>query len=50
MTPTKPYNTRYNLDEIIRQIRYKYTVLQSKKRLALTIPCIPFMGVRDPKT
>ena len=49
MTPTKPYNTRYNLDEIIRQIRYKYAVLQSKNRIALTIPCIPFMGVRDLK-
>lgn len=50
MTPNAPYNTRYNLDEIIRSIRYKYKILQSKKRIPLTIPCIPFMGVRNFKT
>jgi glutamate--cysteine ligase catalytic subunit len=50
MTPNKPYSTQYNLDEIIRQIRYKYSMLQTKKIIPLTIPCIPFMGVRDPKT
>lgn len=47
MTPLQPYNTRYNLDEIIRSIRNKYKILQAKSRIPLTIPCIPFLGVRD---
>lgn len=47
MTPTHPYSTRFNLDEIIRSIRYKYRVLQSKSKIPLTIPAIPFLGVRD---
>ena len=47
MTPTHPYNTRFNLDEIIRSIRYKYKALQAKPQIALTIPAIPFLGLRD---
>lgn len=49
MTPSEPYSTECDFLEIIRTIRGKYQTLQSKSKIALTIPCIPFIGVRDPE-
>lgn len=47
MIPDKPYNTRCNFNEIIQSIREKYASLQLMKRIALTIPVIPLLGVRE---
>lgn len=49
MIPEQPYNTNCNFYEIIHSIRHKYRVLASKPRIAITIPVIPFLGVRDPQ-
>ena len=47
MTPSEPYSTKFNLDEIVRSIRDRYQVLQFTSRIPLTIPGIPFLGVKD---
>jgi glutamate--cysteine ligase catalytic subunit len=47
MIPDKPYNTNCDFYEIINSIRKKYEILSKKPRIALTIPVIPFMGVRN---
>ncbi len=48
MIPDQPYNTNCNFYEIIYSIRDKYKALASKSRIALTIPVIPLLGLRDP--
>ena len=47
MIPQQPYNTSCNFYQIVYSIRHKYRVLASKPRIALTIPVIPFIGVKD---
>lgn len=49
MIPDQPYNTNCNFYEIIYSIREKYKALATKSRIALTIPVIPFLGIRDPQ-
>jgi hypothetical protein len=45
--PSEPYNTNCNFYDIIASIRNKYQILKTKPRLALTIPVIPFLGIRQ---
>lgn len=49
VTPAEPYFTECDFWEVIRNIKAKYETLRSKSRIALTIPTIPFLGVRDPE-
>jgi hypothetical protein len=46
MTPVEPYSTECDFAEIIENLENKYHVLQEKSRMALTIPNIPFLGMR----
>ena len=45
--PSDPYSTESDFSEIIETIKHKYASLQRKSRICLTIPGIPFLGVRD---
>lgn len=47
MTPLEPYSSECDFREIIDNLEEKYRVLQEKSRMALTIPNIPFLGVRQ---
>lgn len=47
MTPSEPYSTECDFGEIIRTIKKKYQILQSKSRIPLTIPNIPLLGLRS---
>lgn len=49
MTPSEPYEMECDFSEAIRLIKAKYEVLQSKSKMMLTIPTIPFLGVRNPE-
>jgi hypothetical protein len=48
--PKNPHSTTCNFYDIILSTRKEYELLKSKSRIPLTIPCIPFLGVRDPTT
>lgn len=47
--PKKPHTTTCNFSDYIILIREKYETLRKKSKIALTIPVIPFLGVRDHK-
>lgn len=49
MIPNQPYNTNCNFYEIIHSIRDKYKALSTRPRIALTIPVVPFLGLRNPQ-
>lgn len=49
MTPSFPYSTKCDFREIIKSIREKYHILHSKPRIALTIPSVPLLGLRNSK-
>ena len=43
-----PYETKGDFQEVIYSIRSRYETMYSKSRIALTIPIIPFLGLRNP--
>lgn len=43
--PSNPYFTTCNLYEIIQHLREKYECLKNGKRMPLTIPCVPLLGI-----
>lgn len=45
--PKDPYLTKSNFQEVIDSIKQRYDFLHSKSRIALTIPGIPFLGLRN---
>ena len=47
MIPSSPYSTKGNFQEVIDSIKLRYDFLHSTSRIALTIPSIPFLGVRE---
>lgn len=44
MVPKEPHKTKCNLMAVADSMRHRYSVIQQRKEVFLTIPSVPFLG------